>query len=77
MRKRYFLISPEPDLGGIRGRRAFREARSLTFKPGTKKGLAAHSVRGRSRDVSWTTPACTGGEARLGASANALELRIY
>ena len=32
---------------------------------------------GNARDVSWTAPACTGGEARLGASANALELRIY
>jgi hypothetical protein len=46
-------------------------------KPDEGEPKSVRVALGRSRDVSWSAPACTGGEARLGASANALELRIY
>jgi hypothetical protein len=42
-----------------------------------KDSLQTHVLIGNARDVAWTSGACSGGDARLGVRANALELREY
>jgi hypothetical protein len=48
-----------------------------TEKPDDGDPKSVRVALGNARDVSWTAPACTGGEARIGATSNALELRTY
>lgn len=42
-----------------------------------KDSTQTHVLIGTARDVAWTSGTCTGADARVGSSANALELRSY